>query len=397
MRYIWQHIKAITDTYDGALPLSHFLKGYFRKHTRLGSRDRKVLAGMAYSWYRCSKGFDETLSFEQRLQACLFLCETASPHTTLFLPDAWHNIGSAIAERVSFLEKSAGIVFRIQHILPLTPVLSAGITTEEWLTSMLRQPRLFIRIVASPEQVAALLEAHQIPYRKYEHIYGNGRHSLCLSLPNTTPVDKILPPHTYVVQDLSSQETGHYFHTTHGNDWWDCCAGAGGKSLLLRYINPGARIIASDRRQTILDNLAARFRQYGLAVPDMRTVDVADAAALQRALKGEKFDHIICDAPCSGSGTWARTPEQLFFAQEDDIRSFSALQRQIAGYALDYLRPGGRLIYITCSVFRAENEMVSQTLAQHTGVSLIKERLINGIEHKADSMYVAELGIECTD
>ncbi len=391
MRYIWQHIEAITDTYDGTLPLSHFLKGYFKKHTRLGSRDRKVLADMAYSWYRCSKGFDEALSFEQRLQACLFLCETTSPHITRFLPEAWGNAGGTTAGRISFLEKSAGIIFRIQDILPFIPVLSDGIHTEEWLASMLRQPRLFIRIVASPEQVMAQLEARQIAYRRYEHVYGNGKHSLCLSLPNTTPVNKILPPNTYVVQDLTSQKTGHYFHTAHGKDWWDCCAGAGGKSLLLRYIEPGARIVASDRRQTILSNLAARFGQYGLAAPDIRTVDVADVTALQKILKGESFDHIICDAPCSGSGTWARTPEQLFFARESDIRSFGVLQRQIAGNVLDYLRPGGRLIYITCSVFREENEMVSRSLAEGAGASLTEEKLINGMAHEADSMYVAVL------
>ncbi len=391
MRYIWLHISAITDTYDGTLPLSHFLKGYFKKNPRLGSRDRKILADMTYAWYRCSKGFDKELSFEQKLQACIFLCETTTSYITPFLPEAWRNTGNTTAERISRLEESAGITFRMQDLLPFTPVLSTGITAEDWLVSMLRQPRLFIRIVASPEQAIARLDAHQISYQRYEHVYGNNRYSLCLALPNTTPVDKILPPHTYVVQDLSSQETGHYFPAGNGSDWWDCCAGAGGKSLLLRHIAPESRIVASDRRQTILSNLVARFRQYGLTVPGILVADVSDAASLRKALNGKKFDHIICDTPCSGSGTWARTPEQLFFAQEDSIQVFSTLQREIAGNALDYLRPGGRLLYITCSVFREENEAVSHSLAQRTGISLAEEKLINGIEQKADSMYVAVL------
>ena len=72
MRYIWQHIRSITEVYDGSIPLAHFLKGYFKQHPILGSRDRKMLSAMAYSFYRCSRGFGnvniefETLKFNVR-------------------------------------------------------------------------------------------------------------------------------------------------------------------------------------------------------------------------------------------------------------------------------------------------------------------------------------------
>src|SRR5690554_3178735 len=89
MRYIWQHIQTILENYTGGVPLSHFLKNYFKLHPKLGSRDRKILSDMAYSWYRCSKALREDLPLEQRMQACLYLCVTNTPQTRQFIPADW--------------------------------------------------------------------------------------------------------------------------------------------------------------------------------------------------------------------------------------------------------------------------------------------------------------------
>jgi 16S rRNA (cytosine967-C5)-methyltransferase len=118
---------------------------------------------------------------------------------------------------------------------------------------------------------------------------------------------------------------------------------------------------------------------------------VADATAVAARTGKELYDHIICDAPCSGSGTWARTPEQLYFWQPDKVHEFAALQLTIATNASKLLRPGGRLIYITCSVYQAENEGVVNALIAATGMRVLTQSLINGTTLKADSMYVAVL------
>src|SRR4051812_46809100 len=73
------------------MPLAYFLKGYFKSFPKLGSRDRRMLSEMAYSWYRCSKGFDNELSFEQKLDACLYICETTTPHIIGLLPPVYQN------------------------------------------------------------------------------------------------------------------------------------------------------------------------------------------------------------------------------------------------------------------------------------------------------------------
>ena len=90
------------------------------------------------------------------------------------------------------------------------------------------------------------------------------------------------------------------------------------------------------------------------------------------------------------AGTWARTPEQLYFCDPTSVKRFPALQKSIAKNVCAYLKNGGRLIYITCSVFKQENEEVVNSLVAQ-GMELVQSALINGIGIKADSMFVAVL------
>src|SRR3546814_15861376 len=84
----------------------------------------------------------------------------------------------------------------------------------------------------------------------------------------------------------------------------------------------------------------------------------------------ERFDGIILDAPCTGSGTWGRTPEMLSAFDKGSIGRFAALQRQLAARAIKHLKPGKPLIYITCSVFAEENEGVVGYLQDTFGLDV---------------------------
>src|SRR5688572_3900871 len=106
MRYIWQHIQTILENYTGGIPLSKYLKNYFRLHPKLGSRDRKILSDMAYSWYRASKALPEDVVFEKRMQACLLLSQTNTLQSHQFVPADWPGKDSpALKERVAFLSE----------------------------------------------------------------------------------------------------------------------------------------------------------------------------------------------------------------------------------------------------------------------------------------------------
>ncbi len=362
MKYLGLHIKTIIATYNGTTPLTHFLKGYFKQYPILGSRDRKILSTLAYTYYRIGKGTDNK-EWPDTLMATM----TADKQYQPDIPD--------------WLRQHEALRFNISKLFPYDTPLSNGITREEWLRSMLTQPALFIRIRKNKDKIVNLLSKHNIVH----HFISDH----CLSLPNGAKIDDILPKDSYVVQDASSQKTGEYFHPVAKEQWYDCCSGAGGKSLLLKDILPSVQLTVTDIRENIIHNLKERFRQYGLPVPETHVTNVSDKEALKQAFGVKKFDHIICDVPCSGSGTWARTPEQMYFFDAESINKFSILQEQIATNAAGLLKEDGTLIYITCSVFKQENEEVVAAILKNTGKKLIEQKIIKGIDIQADSMFIA--------
>ena len=383
LRYIWQHIHSIIDNYNGAIPLSHFLKNYFRLHPKLGSRDRKIISELIYCYYRCSKAFESDLSLEEKIKVSLFICETSVKQTLQFLPEDWQAKKSLkLQERIDYLG-GIGVNFSPDDIISFTAMLSDGIRSQEWLKSMLQQPRLFIRLRKNNTEIRRILTDNGVDFFE---VADN-----CFSLPNTTPVDRFLPAECYVVQDASSQKTGSYFKPKSGEKWWDCCSGAGGKSLLLKDLEPSVQLTVSDKRASILHNLSDRCKLYKHVLPQQFVLDVSDKEELNKKMSGALFDNIICDVPCTGSGTWARTPEQLYFFEETTIRDFSERQKAVSGNVVQYLKRGGRLIYITCSVFEEENEAVVNYLLKNHQLEIEKKELINGVEIKADSMFIAVL------
>lgn len=334
---------------------------------------------MCYSWYRCKKGIISALSIEEKMGMCLYLSGSDSKHIQAFLPAHLQDVEQSVTARINKLQP----VFSVNAIFPYDIPLSHGIDAREWLQSIITQPALFIRIRKSREKLLSILGENNIAYKPI------GNNSLALS--NGTQIDKLLPADSYVVQDLSSQRTGNYFLPQKNDRWYDCCSGAGGKSLLLTDIEPTIQLTVTDRRGSILHNLKERFKQYHLKQPTAHITDVQSAEVLKTVLGNADFDGIICDVPCTGSGTWARTPEQLYFFDPARLTEISHLQINIAINAASYVRAGGRFIYITCSVFRQENEVVVANLSAGTNLVLESTQVLNGVNEKADSMFVAVL------
>jgi 16S rRNA (cytosine967-C5)-methyltransferase len=151
---------------------------------------------------------------------------------------------------------------------------------------------------------------------------------------------------------------------------WDACAAPGGKTLILAHRHPGADLLATDLNPRRLRNLSDRLRS---AAPLVRILP-ADAAALApdaAALPAEEgpFDLILCDVPCSGTGTLARNPELKLRLQPSDLARQATRQREILAAALTRLAPGGRLLYSTCSLEPEENEAVVAAVGLPAGVT----------------------------
>jgi len=139
---------------------------------------------------------------------------------------------------------------------------------------------------------------------------------------------------------------------------WDACAAPGGKTLVLAHRFEEAEILATDVSARRLERMRSRLKDYPYAA-GVR-LDVADATEPLRDFG--PFDLILCDVPCSGTGTLARNPEIRHRLIPEDLVRHAARQRSILSAALGRLAPGGRLLYSTCSLEPEECEQVIENI-----------------------------------
>ena len=132
----------------------------------------------------------------------------------------------------------------------------------------------------------------------------------------------------------------------------DLCAGAGGKALALAAAAPGAGIIASDTNRARLSQLAPRATRAGVIIAT-RLIDGGREAAQLADLDG-KCDVVLIDAPCSGSGTWRRNPEGRWRLTPERLDRVAKLQARLLDIAVPLVKPGGALVYATCSILARE-------------------------------------------
>lgn len=373
--------KIILSGYDGDRPFAMFLKEFFKQHKKHGSTDRKQIAHLCYCYFRLGQA-GRNIEIDQRIIFALYLCST-NPNRILaaIVPELNDTVQLSLEEKLNNIEfpLNAGDIF------PWKDELSAGIDYTSFAMSHLRQPNLFLRIRPGYEGMVEMkLAAVNITFSKI------GEHSL--SMDNSSKVDDVIElDKEAVVQDLNSQRVRELVQsalTEQPQKIWDCCAASGGKSILFYDMFPAAKLTVSDIRKSILINLAKRFQQAGIT--GYRSI-VADLATGKSRLPATKYDLVICDAPCTGSGTWGRTPEQLYFFDEKKIIYYADLQQKISYEASKHLRPGGYLLYITCSVFKKENEDVIKKLEDDAGLKLVEMKLLKGYDQKADTLFAALL------
>ncbi len=382
---VHHHIRAfeqVLASYDGKLPLHRHLIVYFKQNKQMGSSDRRWASRYIYSYFRLGKALLD-LPVVERLAVADFLCNNdLSLITEHTFPTAVEHITAPIADKVTFV-KAQYPAFQLKDVFPFNKELSEGIDQEEFLLSLFTQPDLFIRVKEThlPIIKAKLEDAG---------IFVKELSDTTLALPNGTKLEQIIDDaRLYQVQDFSSQKTGNYFEPKPYDYWWDCCAASGGKSLLIHSLQPKVKLLASDVRETSLGNLQERFQLAGIKDYQKKAIDLLQNN--DQILHHYEFDGILLDAPCSGAGTWGRTPEMLYFFEEYKVANYAKLQKAIAENVVKYLKPGKPLIYMTCSVFKEENEEVVDHLLKSFSLKLESKELITGYGDKADSMFVARL------
>ncbi len=370
----------ILKAYQGSEPFHYYVKKYFAAHKQFGSRDRKYITQICYSFFRLGKALPH-LDLEEKLLVSLFLCTGANILLAQKKPEWNIRADEPVAQKIQFINER--FPFDATAIFPFKEALSNEIAYPLFCTSFLIQPDIYLRI--RPGKKTTVLQKLQEAKLDFKLVGLD-----TISLPNTSKVDAILlPDEEVVVQDINSQQilqplikNGDRERLETG---WDCCAASGGKSILLHDAFPSIALTVSDIRKNILVNLKNRFQRAGIS---QYHAFVGDLSAPDFQYKN-KFDLVLCDAPCSGSGTWSRTPEQLYLFEQGKITYYSNLQKAIVSNAVKSLKPAAYFLYCTCSVFKEENEEVVNFIRQHLSLTLLSMDYFKGYTAKADTLFAA--------
>ena len=388
MKYAHQYLLSaiqIMDLYDGSMPLAAFLKKHFSENKKFGSKDRKNIAHLCYAYCRIGNAGKE-LRVEDRFKIALFLVnETVDGWGKLYDENWLNNWAKQVTSKLDFI-KSVFPSFNVNSIFPSINALSNKIDVSEFSVSHLMQPAFFLRIRPGKyDAVRKQIKTADIPFTKISET--------CFAIQNSVKIDSIVSiDRDVVVQDKSSQRIAELFakmelDKTKAIQLWDCCAASGGKTILAIDFFGVMDMTVSDIRSSILHNLKARFERAGIKHFESLTTDLSKPNPQKPT---GKFDLIMADVPCSGSGTWGRTPEQLSLFKESKIAEYIALQKSIVSNIVSSLTPNGYLLYSTCSVFKAENEDQKDfILSSFPSLKLVEEKYLIGYDNRADTMYAA--------
>ena len=371
--------KEILLSYKADEPFASFIKKYFSGQKKFGSKDRRQINNLCYSYFRLGKPAIQ-LPPEQQILTGLFLCSIAGNEVLNNLKPEWNErIKLTIEQKLSYLQLND----LAANLFPCPDQLSDGIKKEKFILSHLQQPDFFLRVRPGKEEtVKQKLETAGI---NFSFTSGN-----CLVLPSASKIDSVVDLNKEaVIQDYSSQQTGELLKLVKrrpSDKVWDCCAGSGGKSIMLYDLNPKTELTVSDIRETILINLKKRFKEAGIEKYKSFSADISSPNFKS---PDSGFGLILCDVPCSGSGTWGRTPEQLVFFNERKIDEYASLQKRIIANVIPHLQKGGYFLYITCSVYKKENEFIAEYIKESSGIELLKMETLEGYALKADTMFAA--------
>ncbi len=374
----------ILDSYTGDIPLQGWLKNFFRENPQMGSRDRRMVTEMVYCYFRLGHSL-KNISKEERIITGLFLTNFKKEPILESLRPEWHQQVEKTLEEKLELVRQKFPDFDLLEIFPWKKLLSAGVDHRSYCLSFLERPRIFIRVRPGKEKsVTDKLIRHQIEFQDADPLSALPFKSY--SFASATKLDGVfILNREAVIQDLSSQRTALYLKKGDNKtiEIWDCCAGSGGKSILITDLNPGCRLTVSDIRESILNNLKKRFAEAAVPLPEFLKADLTD----QNDLPKKMFPFLVADVPCTGSGTWSRTPESLYFFDPQSVSGYRQRQEKILSNIVSRLKPQGVLVYITCSVFADENEHMMSHMETSGKLRTEKQELMLGFGQASDSMY----------
>ncbi len=359
-------------------PADVLLSHHLRAHKELGSRDRRFLSQAVFSYFRWYGWTINKLALPAA-EACLvgaaLDCTEISDSFKYLegrcsLPHPLEPLGDKIlAEKATILNEWFKDTAEFQPVELsdlVLPDFRTMIDPEQALQSIeqfQKRPPTWLRVRSDSAPLVQVLNDHDVPNSVHASL------PAALSVPGGIHLANMLSAHIaqFVVQDIASQCVGHVCAPQEGEDWWDCCAGAGGKTLhLMDLMQQNGKVLATDTRIPPLKELKKRARKYGI-----RGIRTQPHNAVRDEPFKKTFDGILVDAPCSGWGTWPRNPDARWRSSRRDVAQCANRQLKILNNASFCTRPGGTLVYAVCTFTRPETEeVVMHFLDQNPGFKL---------------------------
>ena len=355
-------------------PADAVVSRYFRTHHQLGHADRAFVAETVFAVLRRGRSIEarcaDRLSDRARLLVALAVTRGWSQRELAPVlkasEEAWPAVAKAMTaadfgpavrcDLPDWLYQALEAQFGADEVLQLAGALNQPAPLDLRVNT-LKTNRAAVLAQFAAEGIAALpgsLSPLAIRLRDKPAL---ARHPLFLA-------------GAFEVQDEGSQLLGYLMEPKRGEMVVDFCAGAGGKTLLLGALmkNTG-RLYAYDVSEKRLARLKPRLARSGLSNVHPVRIEHERDTRIKR-LAG-KVDRVLVDAPCSGLGTLRRNPDLKWRQGDDSIAELAVKQAGILDAAAKLLRPGGRLVYATCSLLTAENEaIVDAFLARHPDFTL---------------------------
>lgn len=334
------------------------LAGFYRRHREYGARDRRFFSNAVFSWFRW-RGWLKTPTPEN-IAAAILLDATEIPPPLKHMiehPSLSHADLKPLGQ-LNLNDKAAGL----RNLLKCGP-LSLEQLVPEWVPDFLYIPDSD----NVKDNLAQCIGAFQVRPPTWLRLRSNQRNETLHSL---TKMGIEIGTHPFMeqavfikgskncdlsqlpgaeAQDLASQCVGMCCNPKPGEQWWDVCAGAGGKSLhLTDLMKDKGLILATDIRPLILDELSKRLKKNKCRSIKMALWNGA-------AAPDKYFDGVLVDAPCSGMGTWHRNPDARWRISIEQIRNYADVQANLLQIAAAKVKSGGRLVYSTCTLTAVEN------------------------------------------
>jgi 16S rRNA (cytosine967-C5)-methyltransferase len=346
-------------------PADGLLSHHLRAHKELGSRDRRFLSQAIFSyfrWYGWTISKLKLTGAEACLIGAALDCTELGDsfqylETRCKLPCPVEPLGGKpLAEKAATLNEWFKDTEDFQPLGLSDLVLPDFINVVDPEKALLciehfqKRPPTWMRSRTDPALIIQALADRDIPSSVNDHL------TAAVSIKGGVSLANVLASQAaqFVVQDLASQCVGHICAPKKGEDWWDACAGAGGKSLhLMDLMQQDGKVLASDIRLTALKELKKRARKYGIRGIRTQPHNVANDEPFRKT-----FDGVLIDAPCSGWGTWPRNPDARWRTSKRDVVQYSTKQVKILNNAAWCVKPGGTLVYAVCTITRPETEEV---------------------------------------